>query len=87
MLFHATFEYATDDRDDVHERFIRTGALPPEGVEMVGRWHSVEGNRGFLLAETEDPQAIARWLQGWTDLVSFELSPVLDDKQFQMVLG
>lgn len=86
MIFHITFEYAREQRDRVHERFRETGAPPPDGVNMIGRWHGAAGNRGFLVAESSDAQAIADWLQQWTDLVSFEVTPVLTDEQFNRVL-
>ena len=86
MIVHITFDYLPDSRDEVHEHFKQTGAPPPDGVNMVGRWHSVEGNRGWLVAETDDPAAVARWLQEWTDLISFEVTPVLTDEQFSAVI-
>lgn len=87
MLFHAQYDYSPDDRDRVHQRFKETGGLPPAGVTMLGRWHSVEGNRGFLIAESEDASAVTSWLHGWTDLLSFEVTPVLTDEQFKDVIG
>ncbi len=87
MLVHVSYAYSSDDRDTVHERFKETGGLPPDGVTMIGRWHGVDGNRGFLLAETGDPGALARWLQDWTDLVAFEVTPVLTDEEFSEVIG
>ena len=86
MIVHIAFDYLPDSRDEVHERFKQTGAPPPKGVTMVGRWHSAEGNRGWLIAETDDPAAVARWLQEWSDLISFEVTPVLTDEQFLAVL-
>ena len=87
MLFHASYTYSTEDRDAVHERFKQTGGAPPNGVAMVGRWHSAEGNCGFLVAETDDATALSRWLQEWTDLITFEVTPVLTDEQFGEVIG
>lgn len=87
MLFHGCYVYSTDDRDAVHGRFKETGGAPPPGVEMIGRWHGTEGNCGFFLAETDDASALARWLQDWTDLISFEVTPVLTDEQFSEVIS
>lgn len=87
MLFHAAFAYSTDDRDAVHQRFRQTGGVPPEEVTMVGRWHSADGNCGFLVAETDDATALSRWLQEWTDLISFDVTPVLTDEQFNQLIG
>lgn len=87
MLFHGSYVYSTDDRDAVHQRFTETGAPPPSGVKMIGRWHSVAGNGGFFLAETDDAVALARWLQDWTDLIDFEVVPVVTDEQVSEVIG
>ena len=87
MIFHASFRYATGDRDRVHARFLETGGLPPDGVEMHGRWHAAAGNAGFLVAESDDAAAVADWLQQWSDLIDFELTPVVGDAGFAAVVG
>lgn len=87
MLFHGSYVYSTDARDAVHRRFKETGAPPPPGVNMIGRWHSVGGNGGFFLAETEDSVALAQWLQDWTDLIDFKVVPVVTDEQVSEIIG
>jgi hypothetical protein len=79
MIFHISYEYLPEQRDEVHARFKETGAPPPSG-------HCVEGNRGFLVAESSEAEAIGRWLQEWTDALSFEVTPVLTDEQFTQVI-
>lgn len=54
---------------------------------MLGRWHSAEGNRGFFVAEATDAAAVAKWLQDWSDLLSFRVDPVLEDERFAEVIG
>jgi hypothetical protein len=87
MIFHISYEYLSEQRDEAQARFKETGAPPPPGVTMMGRWHSVEGNRGFLVAESSEAEAIGRWLQEWTDALSFEVTPVLTDEQFTQVIA
>ena len=87
MLFHITYAFAPERRNEAQERFKATGAPPPAGVTMVGRWHCVQGQRGFLVAESADAEAIAKWIQEWTDLLSFEVTPVLTDEQITRVIG
>jgi hypothetical protein len=87
MIFHAAYTYSTANRDRVHQRFKETQGAPPPGVTMLGRWHGADGNRGFLVAETADATALAAWLHGWTDLVSFEVTPVLGDAEFGEVIA
>jgi hypothetical protein len=42
---------------------------------------------GFLLAESDDLVAVGKWMQEWTDLVTFNVSPVLNDEDIMKVLG
>lgn len=87
MLFHISFEYSTANRDTVHERFKQTGAPPPDAVSMIGRWHAAGGNRGFLVAEASNASVVAAWLQEWTELIDFEVTPVLTDGEFRDVVA
>ncbi len=45
------------------------------------------GSGGFALAETDDPIALAKWAQDWTDVIVLELLPVLTGKQMSQVQG
>jgi Domain of unknown function (DUF3303) len=87
MVFHVTYRFFPEQRNDVQARFLKTGAPPPSGVTMVGRWHGVGSHQGFVVAEASDAEAIAIWLHGWTDLMAFEVTPVLSDEQLTRVLG
>jgi len=40
-----------------------------------------------MLAESSDAVAISKWTQGWTDLLSFEITPVLTDEEVAEVIG
>ena len=86
MLFHITYEVSPQDRNQVQKRFKETGALPPEGVTMQGRWHSAAGHIGFLVAESSDAVAIAKWMQKWTDLLAFDITPVLTDEEVAEII-
>ena len=87
MLFHITYEFSPLERTSAQKRFKETGAPPPEGVTMHGRWHSAAGHIGFLVAESSDTIAIARWMQSWTDLLTFDITPVLTDEEVAEVIG
>jgi hypothetical protein len=54
---------------------------------MIGRRHKTDGSGGFALCETDDAVALAKWTQDWSDLLEFEIFPVLDDNQIGIVLG
>ncbi len=86
MLFHISFEVSLEHRNVAQGRFLETGAMPPDGVTMLGRWHAASGRLGYLIAESDDLSAVARWTQQWTDLLTFEVEPVLEDEPFAAVL-
>jgi hypothetical protein len=87
MLFMISYSFAPSDRNVVQDRFKKTGGMPGTGVKMLGRWHDVGGNRGFVLAESNDSVAIGKWMQEWTDFLEFEVIPVNTDEDVMKVLG
>ena len=87
MLFMISYVFHPDDRDTVQDRFKKTGGGPGPAVKMLGRWHAIGGGSGFVLAETNDNVALALWMQDWTDLLTFDITPVNTDEDVMKVLG
>jgi hypothetical protein len=67
-------------------RFVQTGAPPPAGVKMLGRWHGMSGG-GVLIAETDDAKALYAWIGFWNDLLEFETTPCVEDAEAGEVLS
>lgn len=67
-------------------RFLETGAQPPEGVKLHGRWVTASHSKGFMLVEAEDPKPLFRWTAEWSDLINFEIEPVLTDDEAAPIL-
>lgn len=86
MQFMITYEFGPEVRDETQARFKNTGGMPGEGVKLLGRWHCVGDLTGFMLAESNDMVAIGKWLQGWTDLITFGVNPVVNDEDVMKVL-
>ena len=87
MLFLTYFSYPPQNREAVQTRFKKTGGKPPAGVKMIGRWHAMGGGKGVFVSETDDPMAMAKWSQEWSDLLSTEICPVLDDADAMKRIG
>ncbi|HBV26248.1 MAG TPA: hypothetical protein DEB44_10040, partial [Acidimicrobiaceae bacterium] len=77
MQFMVKYNVAPEYRDQVQQQFKATGGLPPEGVEMLGRWHNAPSLCGYILCETDNPVAIGKWFQEWTHILSFEVEMVV----------
>jgi len=71
--------------DDAIARFLKGGGTPPEGVNMLGRWHGMDGG-GFAIAETNDPKAIYAWMAEWSDVIAIQITPCLEDAEAGEVL-
>jgi hypothetical protein len=66
---------------------LESGAPPPDGVTLRGRWFALGHDRGFMVVESDEPAAIFRWTSSWASLVDFEVHPVIDDATAGEVLG
>jgi hypothetical protein len=86
MTFMITFSLPVETIEERTSRFLETGAPPPDGVKMEGRWHSVSAARGWLVASTQDAKALFRWITSWADVIEFEVEPVLSDQEAAEVL-
>jgi Protein of unknown function (DUF3303) len=62
----------------VYERAAVRGRMLPDGLAYVNSW-VVDGgmDRCFQLMETSAPALFDAWFERWSDLVSFELYPVI----------
>jgi hypothetical protein len=80
MKFITHWKYPPENRDAIQARFKKTGGSPPDGIKMIGRWHRIGGGEGFCVSTTEDAQAIGKWAQDWSDLMTLEVYPVLEDE-------
>ncbi len=67
-------------------RFLKTGAPPPAGVKMLGRWHGMSGG-GVLIAETDDAKALYSWLAFWNDLLEFQTTLCVEDAEAGEVMS
>jgi hypothetical protein len=86
MLFIVHWTIPRENRQAAIQRFLDTGGAPPEGVTMLGRWHTADGEYGCAIAESDDPQALAKWSLAWNDLLPMDVRPALDDAGIGAVL-
>jgi len=87
MKFLSKYTIRPEHRNDAIKRFIDSGAQPPEGVKLIGRWHDIGNRTGYSLVEADDAVTMGKFSQQWTDLLTIESHVVLDDEEFIKVLG
>ena len=86
MKFMVTFPLTHSNYKERVSRFLETGALPPAGVTLDGRWFTASHSKGFMLVETDDPKALFRWTSEWADMIEFQIEPVVTDDEAGPIL-
>ena len=69
--------FKNGDAAPVYQRFRERGRLAPEGLTYVNSWVDTTLQRCFQLMETDDPTLFDVWIANWSDLVDFEVYPVI----------
>ena len=80
MLFMVIESYRDQDAKAVYRRFRDKGRMMPDGLTFVGSWVSADLGRCFQLMEADDVTLLQRWVAEWSDLVAFEIVPVVAGK-------
>jgi Domain of unknown function (DUF3303) len=65
----------------VYRRFRDHGRLAPEGLQYVSSWVDEKLERCFQLMETDDRKLLDEWIANWSDIVEFEIFPVISSKE------
>ncbi|MFN8582352.1 MAG: DUF3303 family protein [Gemmatimonadaceae bacterium] len=65
----------------VYERFRARGRLMPEGVRYVASWVDEPLGTCWQVMEAERRELLDEWIAAWSDLVEFEVIPVLTSAQ------
>jgi hypothetical protein len=82
MLFMVIEHFRNGDPQPVHERFTRHGRMLPAGVTYHASWVEPERARCFQVMEAADAAALDPWISAWSDIVDFDVVPVLTSGDF-----
>jgi hypothetical protein len=77
MVYMVVEHFKGGDAVPVYRRFRDRGRLAPPGLTYVSSWVDTKLERCYQLMETDDSQLLHDWMAQWTDLVDFEVYPVI----------
>jgi Protein of unknown function (DUF3303) len=80
MLYMIVESFKNADPVPVYRRFHDRGRLAPDGLIYVSSWVNEDLSQCYQLMETVDRELIDRWMANWSDLVEFEVYPVITSK-------
>jgi hypothetical protein len=53
----------------------------PEGVTFINSWVSADLSRCFQVMECDNVAMLQQWVAQWSDLIEFEIVPVVERKE------
>src|SRR5208282_1277463 len=73
--------FKNGDAVPVYRRFRDQGRLAPAGLSYVSSWVNDKPDRCYQLMETEDRALLDQWMANWSDIVNFEVHPVISSEE------
>lgn len=81
MLFLIIEHFRGGDPVPVYRRFRERGRLAPEGLDYVNSWVTEDLATCYQVMQCEDRALLDEWMANWTDIVDFEVHPVITSPQ------
>ena len=81
MLYMIIESFRNGDAVPVYRRFRDHGRLAPEGLTYVSSWVMPDLSKCYQVMECEDPRLLEQWTAKWSDLIDFDVIPVLTSGQ------
>jgi hypothetical protein len=76
-LYMVIENFKGGDAVPVYRRFRDQGRLAPPGLTYISSWVDTQFQRCYQLMEADDPQLLDDWVARWSDIVDFEVHPVI----------
>src|SRR5262245_36536061 len=73
--------FKNGDAAAVYRRFREHGRMTPDGLKYVASWVSADLSKCFQVMECADPRLLEQWIACWSDLVDFEVVPVIQSAE------
>ena len=83
MLYMIIEHFRDGDAAPVYSRFRERGRLAPAGVTYVNSWVTEDLKHCYQVMESPERALIDQWIAAWTDLVDFEVIPVVTSAEAQ----
>ena len=65
----------------IYKRARERGRMLPDGLEYVDGWVSANLDACFQLMDCENESLFTEWFRSWSDLVEFEVVPVVSSAE------
>jgi len=80
-LYMVIERFRNRDPVPVYRRFGELGRLAPDGLTYISSWVDEDIAICYQLMETEHRPLLEEWISHWSDLVDFEVIPVITSRE------
>ena len=80
-LFMIVERFRNGEAAPVYRRFKQHGRMAPEGLAYISSWVDENLSTCYQLMETDDRALLDEWIRNWSDLVEFEVHPVITSQE------
>lgn len=80
-LYMVVEHFRNKDAVPIYRRFRDRGRMAPEGLVYVSSWVDHKLERCYQVMETHDHTLLDQWMANWSDLIDFEVHPVLTSNE------
>ena len=87
MQFMVVETFRNQDAKAIYRRLRDRGRMMPDGLKFVSSWVAADLGRCFQLMEADDVSLLQRWVAAWSDLMAFEIVPVVSGKDTAQALS
>ena len=86
-MFMVVETFRNQDAGAIYRRLREKGRMMPDGLKFLSSWVAADLGRCFQLMEADDITLLQRWTAGWSDLMAFEIVPVVEGKDTAQALS
>jgi Protein of unknown function (DUF3303) len=79
--------FRNGDAVPVYRRYRERGRMAPDGLSYVASWVTSDMTRCYQIMEAPDRALLEEWISNWSDLVEFEVHPVITSKEASDRIG
>lgn len=81
-VLYMVIERYTSGPEPVYERAANRGRMLPAGLVYIDSWVTADSlDLCFQLMSADDPTVFGEWTRHWSDLVDFEIYPVVSSTE------
>lgn len=67
----------------IYERLKAKGRMMPEGLQYISSWITEDLSLCYQVMQAPDRALLEQWMAHWSDLMEFEVLPVLTSAEVQ----